>query len=53
MNCYFVVCSYILLKKTYSLKRDTEDVDELFITFRCYVSIKVFLCIYSESVMFF
>jgi hypothetical protein len=35
----------------YGLERETEDVHEVYIAFR-YIFIKVFLCLYSESVIF-
>jgi len=35
------------------LERDAEDVNELFIAFKWCVYKSFFLCLYSESVMFF
>ena len=40
------------VKYVMGLDHDTEGVDEVFIAFKCYTFIKVFIYLYSESVMF-
>jgi len=47
VDYYFVVCVDLCLEQ-----RDTEDVDELVVVFKC-IFIKIGLCRYSENVMFF
>jgi hypothetical protein len=51
MEFVFIISSLVILySDDYVLERDTKDVDEVFIIFKC-LFIKIILCLYSGSVM--